>query len=304
MNEMVTDDIRIEIDNQVWTAFESISVTKSMQDLCGHFTFRTVKRGAILPFANGSHVRVLVGTPVIGFTPIITGYIDRMTPKHNSKVHTIMVSGRDETEDILDSTIGGNLTFKGPISLVSLTEKILNKLDITNIKVSFDKNISGLSEQDLQFDKGFVASALTGERLFDFLSRYARKKQVLLTTDDNGDLIYTRTSNKVISTKLVYSLVGGLQSNILSAEGDFDNSKRFHKYVCYSQANTTSVDISKKPSKDLESGTVGIAFDDEIRPSRTYTFIGDSPFSGDSATDITKKAPSATGTWATAQRIR
>lgn len=280
MVEAINDEIRIEIDNLVWTAFESITVTKSMQNLCGQFTFRTVKEGALIPFANGAQVRILIGTPRTGFETVLNGYIEEMLPEHDDKRHFIIVSGRDKTEDVLDSTIGGNITFNAPISLVSLTQKVLKNLGITGINVSIDVKVPDLTEADLQFTGGEVFSSLTGESVFNFLSRYARKKQVLLTTDQNGDLLFTRTSNNVIKTRLIYKNVTAKQSNILSGRGAFNNSKRFNRYNCYSQFNPTALrDDSKAIPATTETKTIGSATDDGIRSSRVFNFIGDSPFS-------------------------
>ena len=127
MSEGVADRILIEIDGQIWTAFENVYIQKSMQDLCGTFTFKLVKRGDLIPFSNGAKVRILVGTQTIGFIPILTGYIEEMVPGHDSKSHYIIVSGRDKTCDVFDSTIGGNIVFNAPINLVSLAKKTLSK---------------------------------------------------------------------------------------------------------------------------------------------------------------------------------
>lgn len=283
MFETVNDEIRVEVDNLIWTAFESISVTKSMQNLCGKFTFKMVKEGALLPFANGSQAKILIGTPSTGFETVLTGYIEEMSPEHDAKSHFIVVSGRDKTEDIYDSTIGGNITFNAPISLVSLTQKVLNKLGITGINVNIDVKVPDLTEADLQFGENETFSALTGESIFNFLLRYARKKQVLLTTDENGDLLFTRTSNNVIATRLIYKNVTERQSNMLSGRGVFNNSKRFNRYNCYSQANTTAetyrIEDKKVIPPSIETKTIGSATDDGIRSSRVFNFIGDSPFS-------------------------
>ena len=290
MSEGVTDRILIEIDGQVWTAFESVSVRKNMQDLCGTFTFKLVKRGDLIPFANGAKVRILVGTPIIGFSPILTGYIEQMVPSHDAKSHSISVSGRDKTADVVDSTIGGNIVFNAPISLISLTKKTLKTLGITGIDVNIDSNVTGLTEKDLMFDKKEVIAPEFGISVFDFLSQYARKKQVILTTDENGNLLFTRTSNNAIKTKLVYKNFPSNESNVLSASGTFDNSKRYNKYVCASQSNPTLYkEDDKKIPVELETGSFGLATDDGIRSSRIYNFLGESPSSGDSVYRIESK---------------
>lgn len=288
MNDRINDEILIEIDGQMWTAFESISVTKSMQNLCGIFNFRMVKEGEILPFSNGSKIRILIGNNINGFETILNGFIEKMTMRHNAASHYILVSGRDKTADFLDSTIAGNFTFKAPISLISLTQKVLKKIGINDINVKIDVNVNNFTADDLKMGNDEIMSSYTGERVFDFISRYARKKQVLLTTDNNGDLLFTRTSNKAIATKLFYKNFPYKKTNILSGEGIFDISKRYYKYNCYSQYNSTNSTLGAKgvePATDTK--TIGSAIDDEVRHSRVFNFIGSSPYSDNSVLTAT-----------------
>lgn len=266
------EDVILEIEGRRWTAFKSIKVTTAIDKLSGLLEFETVKKGLQFPFANGESVKVFINGE-----QVLDGYLEYMQVSHSSTEHNIIVHGRDKTADIVDSTIGGNLRYSN-INLIDVAKNILKYLNITDIQVFSDVEIQ-------PFGVGDLVSGELGETAFEFLERYAQKRQILITTDGQGNIVFTRSSNNLLKTKLIY---GNRNSNILDATATFDNSSRFYKYVMYTQANPSAIistAVSKKDPKTpaekratwfphIEGTTrKTTVYDRDIRQSRTRSFI-------------------------------
>jgi prophage tail gpP-like protein len=253
--------ITVEIAGKKYTGFKNITVSQSMPNLSGEFTLSTVTTGKAFPFTNGDICRIFIGNE-----QVLDGYIERIRINHNHTEHDIEISGRDKTCDVVDSSISGNLRFSATTSLIEISKKVLQSLNINNIDVFSTVDIES-------FGNGEVISSEIGESAFDFLEKYARKRQVLLTNDGSGNLLYTRTSTDIISTKLIY---GDTTSNILSASAEFDNSKRFNKYIVHSQINNSAInDSSNYISSDKSTDITASSTDSDIRTSRIFNFHGE-----------------------------
>jgi prophage tail gpP-like protein len=263
--------IILEIAGVKWTAFIDINVSIAIDNLSGTFNFKTVvKDGEDFPFSNGSTIRIYADN-----TQILDGYIEYISGERSADGHTIEVSGRDKTCDIIDSSLGGNLSFKENSSLAEIAQKILDQLSITNIKIIQEVAID-------RFQKGDITSAEVGENAFEFLEKYARKRQILLTTDGKGNLVFTRASTNMYATKLV---MGNNVSNIKKTQAVWDNSKQFYKYIVVCQGNASSAGVDENAYfKPLDDANIfKIAYNSDIRKSRVQYFNAETSMTPENA---------------------
>ncbi len=271
-NEMI-----VEVNGRVWLGAISINVERSLQNLASTFNFTTITSGIGFPFYNGDTCRIYVNQQ-----QVIDGYIEKMQVVHDANEHFIMASGRDKTADIVDSTLAGTgLNFVAPITLPNITIKTFEIMNITGIDIITQTDIR-------QFEKDDIITPMVGETIFSFLSRYAKKRQVLATTDGYGNIVYTRSSNDILNTELIY---GDDQSNILRAFAEWDNTQRFNKYIVHTQssasaASKTAIVIPSGKSTHIS----GTATDDEIRQSRQYNFIAATPLIKPNQSNTNKQA--------------
>ena len=125
------------------------------------------------------------------------------------------------------------------------------------------------------FNSSEIQSGKIGSTYFSFIDKLAKLRQVILTTDGQGNIVIDRSSQRRIKTVLL-SQYGNNQSNILSSSSTFDNTKRFSVYRSYSQGNPLgNIDDPQTPSQ-LSNRLGTTAFDKQIRPTRQYNFITDS----------------------------
>ncbi len=220
------DEVILEVNSVPYQGFTSVRVSNSLETASGTFQFNaTTKEAQPVPFKVQDACRVKVND----FT-LITGYIDSIGQSYDKTSHSINISGRDKTMDIIDSTITGNIDFKAPISLQRVIQNIVSNLGISGIKVI---NTAG---RIALFEENDLIAADVGENAFSLIEMYCRKRQVLFTTNGDGNIVLARAGNSQLSGSLL-SVRGGDQNNILSANSNYDFSNRFNKYVVRSQPN-------------------------------------------------------------------
>lgn len=254
--------ITLEVNGVDYAGFTEISVTKSLTDFCGKFTFAAVWSDDVkFPIKVGQSCRIRVEDTIV-----INGFIEQLSINYDSSSHVINVMGRDRTADLVDSTLGKQIEFTAPYTLENIARKILNILGIKSITVSSNVILT-------PFQKGELESGEFGIKAFDLIEKYARKKHVLATTTGDGNILFMRSDLKN-KYKTILSLDEITQLTIKSTNTTYDNSKRFHTYIVKSQGNDSiqyfetdvvnAVDISSPP-----------VYDNEIRKSRLYNFTSE-----------------------------
>jgi len=202
----------------------------------------------------------LVQISLDGF-PKITGWAEKATDSEDTGSHDVSFRVRDKTADIIDSTVPDNVkVLKGIKKFSQLCELVVTGLKL-DMKV--------IDEVGATFSDDLKA-AKVGQNAFEFLQEYARKVQVFLTTDGEGNILITRPK-LTLKTWLV-NIPGSPQTNILKSTFLLDDSKRYNKYTVRSNNNVTA---KRKIKGNLNNK--GVAFDTEIRESRIYEKIAESP---------------------------
>lgn len=254
--------IEIEINGKRYGGFEEITIKKSLDAVCGVFSFVTTYKALNgFPINQNDKCKIYINNE-----SVIVGFIEGFDISYGADYHTITVSGRDRTADIVDSSFGNELKIKPPISLQKICEKVVHLLGMNDVDTISDCEIDVFGTNDV------LVSGHIGINAFHFLDTYARMRQVILTTGYDGNLLLTRSGNVTMSTILVNRL-NGESNNILSADLVTDISKRFNKYGYYSTENICMLSlpgaVHKKP-KEL-SNNKQVYIDTEIRTSRLYS---------------------------------
>lgn len=295
--------IVLEVRGIIYTSFDEIEVARSLETLSGSFKFTayTDSKDAF-PFNVGDACRVFASGKGIGLdetpagqsrfggqlaqgVPLITGFIDKMVVSYSGRNHSVKITGRDKTSDIVDSTLGG-LDLEGARTLQQIIKGALEAAGITGIEV-FDQ----LPLPPKGLPPGEKVSAKFGTRVFDFIETYARKFQTLVTTDGRGNLVLTRADDRPTRFTLYNTFTNPDSNNIKQATITSDISKRFRKYVVGSQGNASSGgNISKATPEELAADlqntatsslkemveATNFALDDDMRESRTLHIVAES----------------------------
>lgn len=260
----------VEINGTQYVGFTNASVSSSMLNITSSFSITaTALEGNNYPISQGDKCRILLYQE-----PVITGYVNSVIPKIDVSSHDISISGRDNTSDIADSTLSGSIALNAPINLIDITKKVLKELNINDVNV--------ISESDIKpFKKGEIIKCEIGESAFSFLGKYARKRQLLLTTDGKGNILYTRASDKTINTVLCKNEGNQYKPNILSSSTYYDDSNRFYKYTIHAQVNTSAAGEDDEYGEDepeQETYITASITDDAIRQSRILNFMSDTSY--------------------------
>jgi prophage tail gpP-like protein len=246
----------LEVDSVPYEGFKDISAIVSMGAISGSFSFATTSSGQIsLPIKEGQECRVLIDE-----TPVITGFVENINVGYDATTHSIDISGRDKTMDVIDcSSVIKELS--GTLSLESAIRRILDGNGLTDIEVI--NEVSGLDS----FKDGDIESGEVGEFMFDYIDRYARKRQVLLTRDGNGNILIVRAGTTDAVASLL-NVVGGTENNIKSASGAYSGTNTFNQYIVRSQQNPVALQNSGTISTSKIVDQMGTAIDADVRASR------------------------------------
>ena len=250
--------INIVVNGQIFEGFTESRVENSLDTISGQFFFSArTQESVIVPFSVGDNVEVTVENK-----KVITGFIDKITSSYDSFAHDITIEGRDITSDIIDSTINENIEFTSSISFEALIKDVLKRTNQKNIGVI--NNVSGLSN----FGTNDLESGEIGQTIFEFLESLARKKNVLITTDGDGNIVITR-STKQISSDVLINQVENESNNIINASVSYDFTDRFGVYNFFTQGNTSSDTLKfLNPNQESSNNRKESSTDADVRSSR------------------------------------
>lgn len=259
---MTDNIIQLIVNGQTYTQFKSISVSRSLDAIGGSFVANVANRIiADVPIKLNDDVKININGQ-----QVLQGYVVGLNPSYSTDGHNLEITGVDQTSDIVDCSVWANCEFNGGLSMVGLFTQILNRNGVTSVKVKS-------ASDDPFFKEGDIVGTASGESLFSFLDRLARKKNRLLTTDGRGNLLIYSNSGEATNRSLVNIYGDNTNSAIISASSSYDNSKRFAKIIVRSQT---------KKGDDLEGSSV----DKGARSNRTLLLVNDTVVDSEGAAEI------------------
>lgn len=258
--------ITIEVGGQEYVDFLSAGVDRSVDTLSGAFSFQaSAKDGAVYPIRTGQSCKVFVSG-----TQQIDGFVESVDVGYSRGGHTITISGRDKSADLIDSTIGPNIDLKGPITLAGICTTVLSSM---GIDIDVIDETTGLAP----FADNEIASAEIDKQGFTFLETFARQRQAFLTGDGLGNLVITR-AGLVKATTGLQNIASGQKNNIKESSSSNDVSSRFNLYDVAAQLNVSAFDTAVS-SADIANQN-GSAQDGDIRASRRLHFQAEESANG------------------------
>ena len=263
----------IRKDGIVLSNFTRAQVYSSMDALCKSFSFAyTVDEDNLSPILVGDQIEILADD-----IQIMTGYVEKLNGTISDDQHYITASGRSTMCDLLDSSVGDVKQFDGAVKLADIARSVLDGINLYDTEVV--DNSGGA-----QFGSTDVTSADVGEGAFEFLESFARKKQVLVIEDGDGNLLLTKASDYILDVGL-RNVISGSDNNIKESSYSLDISERYNTYKVQSQLNPLFLFSGTTPANI--SDQVNDVVDQAIRNSRIYEFnmeeSGDSQTAGERA---------------------
>ncbi len=271
----MANDIFFEINGTRYSGFTQVTLSKSLESFASFFTATLVSKEVTENLSRESLSPVKLQDDVAIYIDeqlAFTGSVEDLQISYDEGSHKITISGRDKVFVLIDSSVQPK-NYKGIGTLQSLIEKVLSDNGFNDFKViSQADNIDNLEDDE-------DVKAETNDTIFSFLDRYAKKVQVLLTTDEEGNIVLTREGVLEAETDLI-SIKAGEQNNIKRASIDLTTRDRFRFVEVYALDNNdtfTKTSISQ----------VGIAEDKDIisnkRLKLVYSTASKSPILQESA---------------------
>ncbi len=275
--------LTLEVEGQEYDNFISARVGFSMREGSGTFSFKAASSTVTsFPIQVGNTVRVLADN-----VNVLTGFVDAINIRFDDESHDIAIEGRSKTSDIIDSSLD-ELNFTAPISLEAIVEKIVEKVFTpfvvqqgftvapqAPLVVGGTLNVINQVPDLEDFKKGELIAVEAGQNAFELIEQYCRKKQVLITTNADGDIVLTRNAENDTGLKLI-NIANSNENNITRGFMSVDTSRRYNSYKVKSQTNMSAFNFSGGSTDAKQaSDKTGEVIDDSIRSSRKIVFVSE-----------------------------
>jgi len=218
----MSDDVRLRIGANDYSGWKTIAVRRSLDTLADTFDLTLTDRWS----ADAARRPVRLGEACevwIGDEKLITGYVDEVRPRYDSKTRALTVAGRSKTADLVDCSLPASDTSAAQNNSQTLPQLAAALAKPFGVKVVSE--VGGLPKIDRTV-------AEPGQTAFEIIEVKARTAAVLIISNPDGNLVITRASNQRVATPLI------LGENILEAEGEFSQRERFsHYYFVGQQSN-------------------------------------------------------------------
>ena len=259
--------MELEVNGVQYNNFKAASCEIRLDALSNAFSFEAiVAEGDPLPFKGGESCRVIINNK-----PVLTGSIEIVDVSYDAGDHTITVQGRDKTGDLLDSNISTIPDLRAPITLKQIIEKVIANIGV-DIKVIEEVETEPFEEaQD-------VAAPEPGDNAFNFIEKYSRKRQVLLTSDGDGNIVITSGSSEQVAGSIQH-IIGAADNNVIASSFSFDTTGRFNIYKFVSQQNPFTLNSAGETGLASVVNQSGGVSDPDVRIGRQLVLVSETPYS-------------------------
>jgi prophage tail gpP-like protein len=211
-----SEQVRLVADGREFAGWQEITIDASLEAIARSFRVAARARWPrelhAFRVRPGSAVKVYVGGDLV-----ITGWIDKLEASFDATSHTIAVTGRSRTSDLVDcSAVNDPGHWRARTALQIATDLAAPY----GVEVLEDVNVGEPIPRFALSDGETVGAAL---------QRLAALRSLLVTDDALGRVRLTRAG----STRAAVALVVG--ENVVEGSSSVDVSGRFTEYRCKSQ---------------------------------------------------------------------
>jgi prophage tail gpP-like protein len=245
--------ITFEINGQEFVNVISSECSDGLDQLAAEFSFVVPK---LFGIKKGDTCDVYIDDELFT-TGYVFGFKDNQTPDD----YLITVNGFSKTKDLVDSNLEG-LTIEGDLSLGDA---------ITEILKNVNSDLDVIDESKQKFDKNEKISTDFGDNAFATISSYARKKQTLVTSNEDGNLLLTRGVEK--DSGLV--IANRENGNVLGSSAFENDESLYSEYSVKSQLNVTLLNIESETDPKVITDQDGKVLDSRIRKTRVMRTVAE-----------------------------
>jgi prophage tail gpP-like protein len=209
------DTVTLTVGNQVLTGWQRVSVVRHLAGIPASFDLQVTEK-----YPNVAEINVQPGQPCtikIGADLVLTGYVDRYAASVNPAMHTIRISGRSMSEDLVDcSAVFGDIDKPGFQIANGTAFSIAGQLAAPyGITV---QSTAGSGPKLQQFN------ILLGETPWEIIDRVTRYSDMLVYDMPDGSIMLA----KVGTTSMASGFALG--KNVEQGDVNFSMDGRFSEY--------------------------------------------------------------------------
>lgn len=265
---MPNEILEVAVDGEVLEGWKDVTVSRSFDRLAGSFSIRIADLESVDPTARklrrGDVVTLTIDGELAG-----TGRIGSRTKTYDGGSNSIELTGRDLLGDLVDCSsthIPG--TWKGA-RLATIAKQLVEPFP--RIRFREDLSVSSLGSAE-------SFSLQTGESVFAALDRLARMRGLVLSSDLEGGVLFTRPGR----ARAPVALERG--TNIEGGTITDDESERFSDYIVNGQGPSAAWwEAGGSPGQSFRS----VAKDPGISRFRPYVLQAET---GGGETDLKARA--------------
>jgi len=216
---------KIRIGANDYTGWTRVNVNTGIETACRSFSFSATAHkedyNELLPFGPGDECEVYLDDD-----RIVTGYVDSTPADIGPDSHTVGVSGRSITQDLVDCSAMYETGQFLDQNIKQISQALADPYGVT---VTCDEPGDAFERVAIQ----------TGETVFDLVERLARVRGLLVFDDGDGNLVLARPG----TTRATSAIEEGV--NVETAHATPDLSMRYSEYTVVSQRKGSDDDNGK-----------------------------------------------------------
>lgn len=210
-----TDTLTLTVGNKALTGWQRVSVTRPLAAIPASFDLEVTEK-----FPNKPDIDIRPGDPCevkIGNDLVLTGYVDHYAAQISPQIHSIRVSGRSKSQDLVDcSAAFGDMSQPGFQVVNSNALGIAKQLAAPyNVEI---QSTAGDGPEIPQFNINL------GETPWEIIDRVTKYSQMLVYDQPDGSVMLAN-----VGTELMASGVS-IGDNIESADVTLTMDQRFSDY--------------------------------------------------------------------------
>lgn len=244
-------DLRLVVNGTAFGGWQSIRVRRSMEEVAGHFDLTVSELWPEQSTPREIRTGDKAAIDIDGET-VITGFVDTLVAAIGERSHTVNITGRDATADMVDCSA---MHSKGEWRNARLDQIARDLAAPFGIAVKVDADIGAPFP---------VWAQQEGERAFECLERAARQRAVLLLSDGRGGLVLGKASRTRVGTALVEG------ENLLACNVRNDAAERYQTYIVKGQ-RAGSDDVSGEAASTMKA----TATDAGVTRPRTLVIVAE-----------------------------
>jgi prophage tail gpP-like protein len=220
------NEVKIEIDGNIYFDIKNLRVVKTMRALCSSFSatltfdFKAKAKRSDWKFTPQKKCKIFVDSNLM-----LNGFIDAAVFKLEALTNEVTITGRDITCDLVDSVPVKNSDgepLRGElknVDVATIVRKICGPFNIT---------VVDSAQVHEKFD---TFPFYKGETCFEAIDRACKLRGVFPITLPSGALALVQSSTNVSTSKITYP-----SDWLISASAEYNTSERFANYLVETQS--------------------------------------------------------------------